>query len=144
MTKKKARSTKKVGPVAKVGNLTRDFQLYTSEGGTTYAQSGLAVDVPEEPGKWSGPRRTLYYDLAAFRGLAENAAACLRKGTRVVVVGEGEVETWADAEGTEHTSRRILATAIGPDVRWARVEVEKIKGTSSEVPEDDDEVPEVP
>lgn len=120
------RTTKKLGPVAKVGNLTADFELKTGKNGTVYTHGSLAVDTPKTPGDWAGPRGTAFYDLALFRSLAENAALCLKKGDRVVVAGEAEVETWTGEDGQEHTAKRILVNALGPDVRWATATIAKV------------------
>lgn len=119
------RSTKKLGEVARIGNLTKDFELSFSDKGTPYAQGGLAVDTPKTPGDWAGERQTTFIDLVVFRSLAENAAACLKKGMRVVVVGDAEVESWTGDDGKARSSKRILVTGIGPDLRWATAIVNK-------------------
>jgi hypothetical protein len=42
-----------------------------------------------------------------------------------VAIGRGEVRTWTGDDGVEHTGKAILLDAIGPDLRWATVEVRK-------------------
>ena len=73
----------------------------------------------------TGPveRVTEFYELAIFNVLGENAAECLAKGTRVVVVGNAEMEKWTGDDGKERTTKRILVNAIGPDLRWATAAV---------------------
>ena len=63
--------------------------------------------------------------MTAFGSLAEHTAESLSKGMRLIVTGKGEVRTWTDNDGTEHSSKGILADAIGPDLRWAKAEVTK-------------------
>jgi single-strand DNA-binding protein len=130
--------TKKLGEVARVGNLTRDFEERTSPSGTVYATTGLAVERPRVPGDWAGERQTTFYDLVVFRSLAENAAKCLAKGDRVVVVGDAEVETWTGDDGQEHTARKILVNGIGPDLRWAVAQVTKVRSAPKQ---DDTPIP---
>ena len=66
-----------------------------------------------------------FYELTMFRDLAENAAISLAKGTRVVVVGNAELKHWTDEQGQERSSKGILVNAIGPDLRWAAVALQR-------------------
>lgn len=123
--KETKRNVEKKGQVAKVGNLTRDFEMHFAPTGTAYARSGLAVEVPKKAGDWAGERTTVFYELTVFGSLAEHAVESFGKGTRVLVIGNAEVETWAGDDGKERTTKRILANALGPDVRWATATVAK-------------------
>lgn len=118
-TDKPKRQVEKKGAVARIGNLTRDPELRFGASGTAYANAGLAVETPKEPGNWSGERETVFYELTFFGSLAENAVASLRKGERVVVIGKAEVETWQGDDGKPRTTKRILVDGCGPDLRWA-------------------------
>lgn len=133
-TESKERSIEKKGQVARVGNLTRDFELRFASSGTAYARSSLAVETPKKAGDWAGERVTTFYELTLFGTLAEHAVESFGKGTRVLVIGNAEVEHWIGDDGQERTTKRILANAIGPDVRWATVEVQRAtrKGPDAE------------
>jgi single-strand DNA-binding protein len=126
------------GPVAKVGNLTRDPELrFGTDKGTPFCRFGIAVEQPKEAGNWSGERETVFYEGTAFGSLAEHLAE-LVKGTRVLVIGKGELEHWTDADGNERTTKRIVVDACGPDLRWASVTVERDgRGKSTTDPEPD-------
>jgi single-strand DNA-binding protein len=130
-TEKPERHVEKKGEVGKVGNLTRDPELRYSASGTAVCSTGLAVERPKTPGDWAGERTVEFYELTVFGSLCEHVAECLHKGTRVVVVGAAEVETWMDKEGKERTTKRIIANAIGPDLRWARATVERVERSTS-------------
>jgi single-strand DNA-binding protein len=122
------------GPIARVGNLTRAAEVrFGGESGVAYCRFGLAVDSPKEPGNWSGERETTFYECTAFDSLSEHVAE-LDKGTRVIVVGKGELEHWTDAEGKERTTKRILVEACGPDLRWATATVarDRRQGSTAE------------
>ncbi|RDH95085.1 single-strand DNA-binding protein [Curtobacterium sp. AG1037] len=64
------------------------------------------------------------HNVEAWFDLGNNAAATLRSGMPVIVVGDEHTESWG--EGTERQFRRVLrATSIGPDLRYAVAQVRK-------------------
>lgn len=144
-TKKQRQSTDANSPiVTKVGNLTADPELRFGPSGTPYCRMRIAVPTPVEPGNWAGERTTTFYDVTTFKSLAENAAESLHKGDRILVTGRGEVRTWTDDHGSEHTGKAILAEAVGPDLRFAKVTVERASKAEPAAPTqraDDDEEP---
>jgi single-strand DNA-binding protein len=126
------------GEVTKVGNLTREPELrYGKEKGTPFTRFGLAVESPIKPGNWSGERRTEFYEVSSFGTLAENVAASLAKGDRVVVTGRPELDNWTDDRGNVRVTKRIVANAIGAELRWATADVTKVSGRKSSVAEAD-------
>lgn len=141
-----AKKEVKKGPAAtKVGNLTADPELLYSKAGKAYARMRIAVSTPKVEGDWSGERTTVFYDVTAFGSVADHAAESLKKGDRVLVTGKGEVREWTGADGQVHSSKGIIADAIGPDLRWASVTVERVQRaeattpTPNAAPEYDDE-----
>jgi len=114
--------------VVKVGNLTRDPKRLRSDSGVDYAVCGLAVDTPtvidDDNGK-RVERETRFYDLVCFGTLAENVTACLHKGMRVIVAGRSEIRAYTGDDGSTRVVDRIVADAIGPELRWARAKVTK-------------------
>lgn len=135
------RISEKKGSVTKSGNLTRDPELRYGASGTAYANFGLAVNRPKVAGDWAGERVTEFYEVTCFKSLAENVAECLSKGDRVVVEGEAEVEHWADGEGKDRITKRILANAIGAELRFTTVAIHKPERRTTKPIEDDDEEP---
>jgi single-strand DNA-binding protein len=138
-TKKQEETTGRPRIVGKVGNLTKDPELKFSANGTAYARAGLAVNVQGADGNWD---QTEFYELTAFQTLAEHLAE-LEKGTRVVVVGRGEIETYTTKDGEERTSKKIVCDGIGPDLRFATAAVTKMArkgpGNRTSTPMNDDE-----
>jgi single-strand DNA-binding protein len=128
------RNIRKLGEVHKVGNLTRDLDVRYSPNGTGVVRSGLAVDRPKVAGDWSGEQVTDFYELTIFNQLGQNASKSLAKGTRVVVVGDAEVDNWTGDDGQERTTKRIIVKAIGPDLRWATATVERTNRPMSRPP----------
>ncbi|NYE20188.1 single-stranded DNA-binding protein [Microbacterium immunditiarum] len=60
---------------------------------------------------------TNWYSVSAFRALAENSIASLRKNDRVVVTGKLRVRDW-DNGVKRGTDVDVDADAIGHDLRW--------------------------
>jgi len=112
-------------PVARIGNLSSHPELRFGKTGTAFARVGLA-HRPHVP-KGEPEAETVFYEVVAFGTLAEHVARSLQKGDRVVVVGKGEVEHWKDRDGVERSTKKIVADGIGPDLRFAAVEVQRVE-----------------
>jgi single-strand DNA-binding protein len=113
------------GSTAKYGNLASVPELHYKDN-KAWCRFRLAVEQPKEAGKWTGERVTEFFQVVCFNSLAVHVAQSLTKGARAVVVGRGEVEHWVADDGQPRTSERIVADAVGPDLRWATVVVEKV------------------
>jgi single-strand DNA-binding protein len=128
--------------VCKVGNLTRDPELRFSEKGTVFSRFAIAVSQPVTPGDWAGERSTEFYEVTAFGSLAEHVAESLRKGDRAVVSGRPELESFTAKDGTEKTQKRILAEAVGAELRFATCSVTRAtRHVAPNVPRSGDEQP---
>jgi single-stranded DNA-binding protein len=119
--------------VTRVGNLTRDPELHQGPS-QPWAATSLAVTTPVIPNDWGGEKQTTYYDIVVFGDMAMNFAASCHKGDRVIVVGRPEVRTYSRSDGTEGKAKRIVASAIGPDLRWAVAVPHKVRPTASPTP----------
>ncbi|KQY99287.1 single-stranded DNA-binding protein [Microbacterium sp. MEC084] len=60
---------------------------------------------------------TNWYSVSAYRGLADNAAASLHKGERVVVSGRLRLRTW-ESDGRKGMEAEVDADALGHDLRF--------------------------
>ena len=107
-----------------VGNLTRDPELRYTQSGKATVTVGIAVNRRYQVnGEWQ--EATTYMNVVAWDQLAENVAASLTKGTRVLVTGRLDVREYEAREGGKRTSVDIAADEIGPTLRWATVTVER-------------------
>lgn len=106
------------------GNLTRDPEIrYTREGqaNTTF---GLAVNRRWQPrGSDEWEEATSFFDVVCWRGLAENVALSLVKGSRVIVTGRLDQHSWESENGERRTRVEITAEDVGPSLRFATAEV---------------------
>ena len=67
---------------------------------------------------------TNWYTVTAFRHLADNVLASLRKGQRVVVTGRVRIRSWESGERSGMTVE-VDADAIGHDLVWGRSTFER-------------------
>ncbi|WP_370249851.1 single-stranded DNA-binding protein [Nocardioides sp.] len=66
-------------------------------------------------GTWTD-LETQWYSVSAWRGLAENCAASLRRGDPVLVHGRLTVHTYTTKAGVQAQEWRIEAVTVGPDL----------------------------
>lgn len=108
-----------------VGNITRDPELRFTAGGKGVASFGLAVNRRyQQNGEWQ--EKVSFFNVVAWDSLGENAAASLTKGTRVIVSGRLEQRDYETKEGEKRNVVEVIADEIGPSLRWARAEIERI------------------
>ena len=111
--------------VTLVGNITRDPELRFTAGGKGVASFGLAVNRRYQVnGEWQ--EKVSFFNVVAWDTLGENAAASLTKGTRIIVNGRLEQRDYETREGEKRNVVEIVADEIGPSLRWARAEIERI------------------
>jgi single-strand DNA-binding protein len=119
--------------VTLVGNITREPELRFTGGGKGVASFGLAVNRRYQVnGEWQ--EKVSFFNIVAWDSLGENAAASLHKGNRIIVNGRLEQREYETREGDKRTVVEIVADEIGPSLRWARAEIERISrdgGSSS-------------
>ena len=107
------------------GLLTRDPELRFTAGGKGIASFGVAVNRRwQQNGEWQ--EKVSFFNVTAWDTLGENCAASLTKGTRVIVTGRLEQREYETKEGEKRNVVEIVADEIGPSMRWARAEVERI------------------
>ena len=108
-----------------VGNITRDPELRFTAGGKGVASFGVAVNRRwQQGGEWQ--EKVSFFNVTDWDSLGENIAASLTKGTRVIVTGRLEQHEYDTKDGEKRNVVEIVAEEIGPSLRWARAEVERI------------------
>lgn len=114
-----------------VGNLTADPDLRFSSEGNPRASFSLAINEGQGDNEV-----THFVRVTAFGTLGENVAESLHKGVRVVVVGR--INTYTSEFTLEDGSTKrvnnlaFTASAVGPDLRWARARVAKVDRAPAE------------
>ena len=112
--------------VTLVGSLGKDVELRYTTGGRGVASFSIAVSRRWKQGdEWQ--EQTSWFNIVAWADLGENCAASLSKGNRVIVQGRLEQRDYTDREGNKKYITEVIADAVGPDLRWATVEVTRIE-----------------
>lgn len=96
-----------------IGNVGGDPEL-------RFAASGKAVvkfSVADTRGK-DEQKQTQWHRVVAFDEQAENVAAQVQKGARVLVTGRLNIDKYTDKEGVERTSYEIVADDVCLSLRW--------------------------
>jgi single-strand DNA-binding protein len=86
-----------------MGNLTRDPELRTTQGGTQVTKFGLAVNR-----KFKDQETTCFADCTAFGKQAELIAQYLKKGSPLFVEGRLQFSQWEDSEGNRKSKLEIV------------------------------------
>jgi len=113
-----------------VGNLTRDPELRYTPNGAALVKFGVAVSrraKDDATGQWKDVE-TNFFNVTAWRTLAENVAETLTQGSRVVVVGRLRTNQWETQEGEKRSTIEIEAEEVGPSLKWATAKIEKQSG----------------
>jgi single-strand DNA-binding protein len=108
-----------------VGNLTREPELRYTPSGAAVAKFGIAVNRFYTNKSGERVEQTDFFNVNAWRQLAENVAESLTTGTRVVVSGRLQSRSWETEEGQRRTVVEIEADEVGPSLRWATAKINK-------------------
>lgn len=112
--------------VTLIGNLTRDPELRFTTGGRGIASFGLAVNRRwQQNGEWQ--EQVSFFNVVAWGDLGENVATSMSKGSRAIVTGRLEQRSWETQEGEKRTVVEVVADEVGPSLRWATCQIEKVE-----------------
>lgn len=104
-------------PVTLVGNLTADPELKFLPTGVGKLVFGIAVNHYWTGADGEKQEKVSFFNVVAWRNLADDAANVLTKGVRVVVTGRLEQRSWDDKEtGAKRSTVEVLADNIGLSV----------------------------
>jgi single-strand DNA-binding protein len=110
--------------VTLVGNVTREPELRYTAAGQAMAKFGLAVNrrwQNRQTNAWE--ESTSFFDVVAWREMAENVGESITKGTRIVVTGRMEQRSYENQAGEKRSAVELVADEIGPSLRWATAKV---------------------
>jgi single-strand DNA-binding protein len=109
-----------------IGNVTRDPELRFTTSGAAVCSFGIAWTPRRRNanGEWEDGD-TSFFNCSAWRDLAENIAASISKGNRVVVTGSVRARDWEDRDGNKRTSIEIDVDECCPSLRWAQAKIER-------------------
>jgi single-strand DNA-binding protein len=108
------------------GNLARDPELSYSAAGRPWCRSAVAITHLQrgEDGSWQDSPAE-YVSVVCFGQLAENVAASLHKGDRIVAKGRFEEEHWTGKDGTERSGWKLVAEDVGASLAFHLAQVQR-------------------
>ena len=90
-----------------IGNLTKDPDVRTTGGGTSVCTFSIAVDRRFKA--QNGEKVTDYFNIVAWRQLADLCGRYLAKGRKVSVVGELQNRSYDAKDGTKRYVTEVVA-----------------------------------
>ena len=116
-----------------IGNVTRAPELTFTPGGAAKAEFGLAVNrVWTDRATNERKEQVSFFNVVCWGQLGENASQSLDKGNRAIVTGRLEQRTWEAQDGSKRERVEIVADEVGPSLRWATVQVERMERRQQE------------
>ncbi len=93
-----------------IGNLTRDPEISETSGGVSVCHFSIAVN--RNYSSSDGERQTDFFNVTAWRGLADTIARFTKKGHKVAVVGSIQMRTYEGNDGVKRTAVDVIAQDI--------------------------------
>ena len=93
-----------------IGNLTRDPELTETAGGVSVCHFAIAVN--RSYASSDGERQTDFFNITAWRSLADKVARYTKKGNKVAVSGSIQIRTYEDNQGNKRTAVDVIAQDI--------------------------------
>lgn len=108
-----------------VGNCTGDPSLrYLQGSGMPVASFSMAVNYRRQNRQtqaWED--NPSFFEITAWGSLAENVSETVQKGTRVMVSGRLDQQTWQADDGSNRSKVVVQADEVGVALRWATAAV---------------------
>jgi len=105
-----------------VGNVTRDPELRYTPSGASVTNFSIAWNRRYER-NGQQVEDVNFFDIVCWGTLADNVAASITKGVRVIVDGRLDQRSWETPQGEKRSKIEITADEVSPSLRWASVEV---------------------
>ena len=126
-----------------IGNLTQDVNLSETNSGIAVCRFSIAVNRRRTSA--DAEQQTDFFNVTAWRGLAETIARYCHKGNKVAVTGSIQIRNYEDNNGQKRTSVDVVAEEIEflfqkPN-NEARAAEEPKKKPALEAFDDDSDIP---
>lgn len=129
-----------------IGNLTRDPELSSISSGVSVCRFSIAVNRRFRNA--NGETETDFFNIVAWRGLADTCAQYLRKGLKVCIIGQIQNRSYEDKDGVRRYATDIIADEVefltpkGESSANSTVEKPRVKASPSEMtPMEEDDLP---
>src|SRR5215831_8434734 len=95
-----------------IGNLGRDPELQVTSDGTPFTRFSLAVSRNYKTSTGERREETEWFNIVAWRQLAETCERYLHKGSKVYIEGRLQQRKYTDREGVQRTAVEVIANAM--------------------------------
>lgn len=93
-----------------IGNLTKDPESGSTQSGANFTRFTIAVNRPYTNSV--GEREADYFDIIAWRELADRCAKYLFKGNKVGIAGTVQQKQYEDRDGIKRTAWNVVANEV--------------------------------
>ena len=93
-----------------IGNLTRDPEMHTTQGGTN--KCSFTVAVQRRFANQQGVREADFIPVVAWRQLADTCGRFLSKGRKVAVMGSLQVRSYDAQDGSKRFVTEVVADEV--------------------------------
>jgi single-strand DNA-binding protein len=97
--------SKSVNKAILLGNVGKDPEIRSTNGGTIVASFSLATAERQKDGQGNWQDKTEWHNLIAFNRTAEIIRDYVRKGSQLMVEGKIQTRTWDDRESGQKKYR---------------------------------------
>lgn len=92
-----------------IGNLTRDPELSETNSGISVCRISIAVNRRRTG---DGEPQTDFFNVTAWRWLADNVAKYCKKGNKIAVSGSIQIRQYEAQDGTKRTAVDVVAEDV--------------------------------
>lgn len=93
-----------------IGNITRDPELSETNSGVAVCRFSIAVNRRRTSA--DAEQQTDFFNVTAWRGLAETVARYCKKGNKVAVAGQIQIRAYEGNDGVKRTSVDVVAEEV--------------------------------
>lgn len=104
-------------PTVLIGNVTQEPELTFTASGQARLSFSIACNYVWYDQAGEKQEKVSFFNVIAWRYVAENAAKSLEKGLGVLVFGRLEQRVWDDKEGNKKTTIELIADEIAINTR---------------------------
>lgn len=127
-------------PLHITGNLTDDPELRFTATGVAVCKLTVA-QTPQRfnrsTGQWED-METTFMPVTCWRQLAENVSESLKRGQRVIAVGNLVTERWENDQGEKRSRMVLQAHSVGAELTWHTAQVRKANRHGNDGPPGDE------
>lgn len=112
-----------------IGNLTREPELRSTSNGENVANFTIASSdrrFNRQTNQWEDGD-TLFMNCSVWGGMAQHVAQSLHKGMGVIAQGRLKQRSYQANDGTQRTVVELRVDEIGPSLRNATAQVQRIQ-----------------